>query len=79
MVLPNYNCVLCPSAVEETILHLFLYCQFSISYWDAIRVQVPLHLAPSEVLHHFKTQLANCSILHGNPHHYVLVNLVHKK
>jgi hypothetical protein len=50
--------VLCPNGVEETVLHIFLYCQFSISCWDAVGVQVLLHLAPSEVLLHFKTQLA---------------------
>jgi hypothetical protein len=39
-VLPSYDCVLCNSAHEETVNHLFLECSFAQSCWAL------LHLAP---------------------------------
>jgi len=34
-------CVLCHANVEEDLIHLFLHCPFSISYWWSLQVIVP--------------------------------------
>jgi hypothetical protein len=34
MVLEEYNCVLCHSAPEETLLHLFFHCPFAMACWN---------------------------------------------
>jgi hypothetical protein len=34
----NYNCVLCPSGIEETAFHLFFACPFSQECWRHLNV-----------------------------------------
>lgn len=40
MHLESYNCVLCQEAVEETVEHLFLGCQFARDSWELIGVNI---------------------------------------
>jgi hypothetical protein len=40
MDLPCYNCVLCASQEEETLVHLFLDCPFAQACWDLLGLEV---------------------------------------
>jgi len=57
MVLQEYSCVLCNTSVDESLLHLFLHCPFSISCWAIINIQVDPNLGPFENLMSFRDQL----------------------
>jgi len=40
MHLPSYNCVLCPSNLEESSVHLFLDCAFAKTCWGLLGLTV---------------------------------------
>ena len=56
MILPDYNCVLCPSTVEESLTHLFIHCPFSQACWASIGLNVSTD-DPFDNLDQFKHQL----------------------
>lgn len=40
MFLPDYSCVTCLAAVEETLVHLFIHCPFAQSCWSLLGLQI---------------------------------------
>ena len=36
MALPDYSCVLCTSALDETLVHLFIHCPFAQACWASL-------------------------------------------
>lgn len=36
MHLPDYNCALCSDATQETLIHLFWNCHFSLTCWNSL-------------------------------------------
>jgi hypothetical protein len=50
MVLPNYNCVLCVSGSEETLVHLFFSCSFSQWCWRFVGINWDLSLMTSDMI-----------------------------
>jgi hypothetical protein len=44
MHLESYLCVLCQSATEEALEHLFLDCQFARNCWNSINIVLQGHL-----------------------------------
>jgi len=58
MNLEDYNCVLCNSRMEETLMHLLLQCPFATQCWAWINVQVPNDLEAFQVLQSFRNQLS---------------------
>jgi hypothetical protein len=57
MQLPDYTCVLCNEAIEESLTHLMLGCQFARQCWAIVNVEVDLDLDPFKILESFKEQL----------------------
>jgi len=57
MHLQSANCVLCNSAVQETLVHLFLECPFAIQCWGSVQVQIDLTLDHYQNLQSFRDQL----------------------
>lgn len=49
-LLEDYSCVLCNSNQEETLLHLFFECPFSIACWTSIGIQWNSNLQPLDML-----------------------------
>ena len=56
MNLPDYSCVTCLAAIEESLEHLFIHCPFVISCWDAIGIQIGFD-DPFTTLEQLKLQL----------------------
>ena len=56
MQLPSFNCVCCPSNIEESLKHLFLQCNFTQSCWATLDLQVVTH-NPFAAFGQFKLQL----------------------
>ena len=56
MQLPSFNCVCCPSNIEESLKHLFLQCNFAQSCWATLDLQVVTH-NPFAAFGQFKLQL----------------------
>ena len=50
MYLDDYNCAICNSNVEETCMHLFFECPFSLSCWNHIDIHWDLSLPPLDML-----------------------------
>jgi hypothetical protein len=50
MVLPNYNCVLCVSGSEETLVNLFFSCSFSQWCWRFVGINWDLSLMTSDMI-----------------------------
>lgn len=57
MPLEDYNCVLCHSTVEETLMHLFLASPFSNACWATLGLVVQDPNDPFGTLVSFKNQL----------------------
>lgn len=57
MVLQSYNCALCNTSTEESLIHLFLRCPFADQCWSLINIQVDHSLDSFESLQSFRTQL----------------------
>jgi len=51
----GYNCVVCLNDTEETLLHLFFDCSFSVSCWYAIGIQWNIALQPMDMIQLCKT------------------------
>jgi hypothetical protein len=56
MVLPSYNCVLCHSVTEETLVHLFIDGPFAQACWNLFHLVIS-PVEPLDVLVFFKHQL----------------------
>jgi hypothetical protein len=56
MVLPSYNCVLCHSVTEETLVHLFSDRPFAQACWNLFHLVIS-PVEPLDVLVFFKHQL----------------------
>jgi hypothetical protein len=57
MHLQLYNCALYEDAVEETVEHLFLLCDFARACWQLIVLTVPQSFGPFQILESFNAQL----------------------
>jgi hypothetical protein len=57
MALDDYNCVLCNTLVEESLIHLFLDCPFSISSWATLGLIIQNPADPFDTLESFRIQL----------------------
>lgn len=57
MILPDYSCVLCGNATEESLIHLLLHCPFAEQCWGKINTQINRSLDPLQMLTSFRDQL----------------------
>lgn len=57
MELPIYDCVLCMTASEESLEHLFLQCHLAQQCWNLLNIYVSDHHDPLASLESFKVQL----------------------
>ena len=57
MPLSNGNCSLCNLNVEESILHLFLYCPFALACWSKLNIDLQQNLNCFSALDHLKASL----------------------
>lgn len=53
----DYNCILCNSASEESLVHLFILCPFAVQCWAWLQIQVDHNNDPFLNLQNFKEQL----------------------
>jgi hypothetical protein len=56
MILDDYNCVFYHLGVEESLIHLFLDCPFSVSCWGTLCLIVQNSADPYVILESFKSQ-----------------------
>ena len=57
MRLDDYNCVVCSHASEETLLHLFLDCQFAVECWSTLGLVIHNSADPYDTITSFRVQL----------------------
>ncbi|TVU36350.1 hypothetical protein EJB05_18282, partial [Eragrostis curvula] len=50
MSLPDYTCVLCTGQVEETLIHLFFECPFSVWCWRFVNISWNTALQPQDMI-----------------------------
>ncbi|WVZ97553.1 hypothetical protein U9M48_043079 [Paspalum notatum var. saurae] len=61
MHLPSYNCVLCHFGIEESLTHLFLFCDFSKQCWGLLGLSIEHHRSVFQNFQRFKVMLGkNC-------------------
>ena len=58
--LDDYNCVLCNSGCEETLLRLFLSCPFSQDCWNTLHIHWNLNLDPLDMVIEARTTFGHC-------------------
>jgi hypothetical protein len=59
MYLDDYNCAICNSNVEETCMHLFFECPFSLSCWNHIGIHWDFSLPPLDMLIEARTNFGS--------------------
>ena len=57
MHLDDYNCAVCSLASEETLLHLFLDCQFVVECWGTLGLVIHNSADPFDTITSFRAQL----------------------
>lgn len=57
LTLQYYSCAICISAQDESLLHLFLDCQFANLCWSWLNLQVNPTLDPFQIVESFRDQL----------------------
>ena len=58
MHLPSYDCVLCQMGIEESLEHLFLYCEFFRECWATLGLNVNSNISPLQLFDRFKELIA---------------------
>lgn len=59
MHLDDYNCAICNASIEETSMHLFFECPFSLSCWSSIGIIWDLSLPPLDMIIEARTNFGS--------------------
>lgn len=78
IILDSYTCELCILQREETLLHLFIRCNFARACWASIGITLPMYLSLIPLIRRLKVKLGG-AFLPGYNHLNDLEHLENKK